>query len=92
MTERLKEILQKKLFDMQCLWRAEKIIIPEINVSSDFRYWEANIFNCPFIEPVTENEIEIILKHLTKEEPYRLDHDIRLAPEWIRVIMRKAKT
>lgn len=41
---------------------------------------------------VTENEIEIILKHLAKEEPYRLDHDIRLAPEWIRVIMRKAKT
>jgi len=38
----------------------------------------------------TENEILIILKQLTKEEPYRLEHDIRLAPEWIRVIMRQA--
>ena len=38
----------------------------------------------------TENEIQIILKQLTKEEPYRLEHDIRLAPEWIRVIMRQA--
>lgn len=39
---------------------------------------------------VTEQKIDIILKHLEKEEPYRLEHDIRLAPEWIRVIMRKA--
>jgi len=38
----------------------------------------------------TEKEIEIILKQLEKEDPYRLKHDIRLAPEWIRVIMRKA--
>ena len=38
----------------------------------------------------TENEIQIILKQLIKEEPYRLEHDIKLAPEWIRVIMRQA--
>lgn len=38
----------------------------------------------------SETEIEIILKQLTKEETYRLEHDIKLAPEWIRVIMRKA--
>jgi len=41
-------------------------------------------------DKATEKEIEIILKHLQKEEPYRLEHDIKLAPEWIRVIMRKA--
>ena len=39
---------------------------------------------------VTETEIKIILKHLKNEDPYRLEHDIRLAPEWIRIIMRKA--
>lgn len=38
----------------------------------------------------TETEIEIILKQLAKEEPYHLEHDIKLAPEWIRVIMRQA--
>ncbi|MFE3847252.1 DUF6088 family protein [Flavobacterium sp. LB3P45] len=38
----------------------------------------------------TENEIQIILKQLDKEEPYRLEHDIKLAPEWIRIIMRQA--
>lgn len=41
-------------------------------------------------EYVTESEIQIILKQLENEEPYRLEHDIRLAPEWIRIIMRKA--
>jgi hypothetical protein len=39
---------------------------------------------------VTEKELEIILTQLEKEDPYRLKHDIRLAPEWVRVIMRKA--
>lgn len=41
-------------------------------------------------DKVTESEILVMLKHLTKEEPYRLEHDIRLAPEWIRIIMRQA--
>ena len=41
-------------------------------------------------DKATDSEIQIILKHLAKEEPYRLEHDIRLAPEWIRIIMRKA--
>jgi len=39
---------------------------------------------------VTENEKQIILRHLENEDKYRLDHDIRLAPEWIREIMRQA--
>ncbi|CEN45041.1 DUF6088 family protein [Capnocytophaga canimorsus] len=41
-------------------------------------------------ENVRDEEIEIILKHLKNEDPYRLEHDIKLAPEWIRIIMRKA--
>lgn len=39
---------------------------------------------------VTEDEKQIILKHLKNEDIYRLEHDIRLAPEWIREIMRQA--
>lgn len=42
-------------------------------------------------DKITESEIKIIIKQLANEEPYRLEHDIRLAPEWIRVIMRQAK-
>lgn len=43
-------------------------------------------------ENVTENEIRIVLEQLKNEDPYRLEHDIRLAPEWIRIIMRKANS
>ena len=39
---------------------------------------------------ITESEKQIILKHLKNEDKYRLEHDIRLAPEWIREIMRQA--
>jgi Family of unknown function (DUF6088) len=39
---------------------------------------------------ITEQEIEIVLEQLKKEDPYRLEHDIRFAPEWIRIILRKA--
>jgi hypothetical protein len=39
---------------------------------------------------VTEDEINCILQQLEKEDSYRLQHDIKLAPEWIRIIMRQA--
>ena len=39
---------------------------------------------------VSEIEKKTIIEHLKKEETYRLEHDIRLAPEWIRIIMRQA--
>lgn len=39
---------------------------------------------------VTEKDIQVILNHLKNEDKYRLEHDIRLAPEWIRKIMRQA--
>jgi hypothetical protein len=52
-------ILQKKLFDVQCLWRAEQLDIPELKLCCEFRAWEENILNCPFIEPLTEDDIEL---------------------------------
>lgn len=41
-------------------------------------------------DKVTEDEIHRILRQLEKEDPYRLQHYIKLAPEWIRIIMRQA--
>lgn len=61
-------ILQKKLFNMQCLWRAEKIEIPEIRLSMDFWYWEDHVEDCPFLEPVTEQEIEVMKMFLKSED------------------------
>jgi Family of unknown function (DUF6088) len=42
-------------------------------------------------DKIEEQEMAIVLGQLAKEEPKKLDHDIALAPEWIRIIMRKAK-
>lgn len=41
-------------------------------------------------DQITEQEKSILINHLKKEEEHRLLHDIRLAPEWIRIIMREA--
>ena len=41
-------------------------------------------------DSITEEEKQILLKHLKKEDKYRLENDIRLAPEWIREILRQA--
>jgi len=41
-------------------------------------------------DKVTDREIQIIVEQLGKEDPYRLEQDIKRAPEWIRIIMRKA--
>jgi hypothetical protein len=43
-------------------------------------------------DKVTDYEIEKVINHLKKENPQYLAHDIKLAPEWIREIMRKAQT
>lgn len=65
----IKMILQKKLFNLQCLWRAEEITLsPFIEVSKDFEYWSKNILACPFIEPITKKEFEIALSFLQFEK------------------------
>lgn len=41
---------------------------------------------------IADYEIEKVVNILKKENPKHLAHDIKLAPEWIREIMRKAIT
>ena len=60
-------IQQKKLFDAQCLWRAEQIEIPEIEICYDFQMWEKNVLNCPFIEPITEEDIDLYSRYLQQD-------------------------
>ena len=40
---------------------------------------------------VTENEMRVIRERLAEEKPYHLQHDIKLAPEWIRQLMRPSQ-
>lgn len=53
------QIQQVKLFNTQCLWRAEQLNIPEITICDEFMYWGKNIENCTFLPPITEDELSL---------------------------------
>ncbi len=75
----LEMILQKKLFDAQCLWRAEKVKFKEISICEDFIVWENDVFNCPFIEPVNEDDIAMYSQYLQQNNA---DPDFCSYGEW----------
>ncbi len=60
-SDHLQYIQQKKLFDAQCLWRAEQLDIPDIQICYDFMIWEKDILNCPFID-VLLGHLEVVDK------------------------------
>lgn len=78
--EHLGVILQKKLFDLQCLWRAEEIKLEGITICFDFVVWQNDIFNCPFLEPITQSDIEMYQQYLEQEEVEISDYIIN--DEW----------
>ena len=72
--EGLWEIQQKKLFNLQCLWRAGKIEIEEVKCSRDFLYHEKTIKICPFLEPITEEEVDLYRQYiLTDDFTFEMD-------------------
>ncbi len=74
-------IQQKKLFDAQCLWRAEQLSIPEIEICADFELWEQDVLHCPFIEPVTPEDIDLYARYLKQDN---VDLNIGWFHEWQR--------
>ncbi len=72
--DQIEAILQKKLFDAQCKWRAELITLPGVEICYDFHTISADIFNCSFIEPITKDEIDLYVNFLNNNE-YALNED-----------------
>jgi hypothetical protein len=66
------EIQQKKLFDLQCQWRAELVDIPGIYTTCDFEYWEENIREADFLSSISEGELKIYMDYLESSE-YRVN-------------------
>lgn len=64
----LEAIQQKKLFDAQCRWRAEELALPEVSLCCDFGYWEYNVLNCPFVEPITRDEVDMYQEYLRSDD------------------------
>lgn len=57
-------IQQKKLFNLQCYWRAEQIALRGIEHSSQFLLLSANIQYCPYISTVSRVEIDLYINFL----------------------------
>ncbi len=74
--EMLEIILQKKLFNMQLLWRAGKLNIEGIDIAYDFEFWGSNVASCPFVDPIEEHEVEILKDFLLHSNDYdeMVDH------------------
>ena len=63
--ECLRIIQQRKLFDAQCFWRAGKLIDTKyIELGVDFNYWQEYVFACPFIDPISEADIDLYIQFL----------------------------
>ncbi len=62
------QIQQKKLFNLQCQWRAEKIKIPGISTTMDFHYWEYNIKQCNFVPPITQWEFDLYVEYFQNDD------------------------
>lgn len=60
--ECLKEILHKKLFNAQCLWRAGQLDLPLKN-TLEISAYERNLFRCRFLEPITRQELDEYIKY-----------------------------
>jgi hypothetical protein len=69
-------ILQKKLFNLQCEWRAGLISLPLVRTSRDFKYWAKHIRACPFIPIITPEEVDLCIRFLQEEYDFYQDATI----------------
>jgi len=61
------EIQQKKLFDLQCRWRAEQLTLPGVRHTEEFRQWEKYIDYCPWLPPITAEEVALYESYLRSD-------------------------
>ena len=66
--QRLWDIQQKKLFDLQCRWRAKDIDLPGVNIYQQFGEWESHPERCGFLPPITPDEVELYRAYLLSPE------------------------
>lgn len=72
--EALIEIQHKKLFDTECLWRAEEVKnLPQILTTKDFDMVAEDILDYDGIEPITEEDIALYQQYLRKPQEF-IDH------------------
>lgn len=76
----LKTIQQMKLFHIQCEWRAGNLKLPFVKLCKDFVIFGRRIMECPFLPPVSWEEVELYCRFL--ETPESDDIEIYKVIEW----------
>jgi len=61
----LKQIQAKKMFDLRCQWGANLIKLEGVDITWDFMEWQEDIFNCPFLTPITQAEFDLFYQFAT---------------------------
>ena len=62
--ELLWQIQQRKLFNLQCEWRAGLITLPDVRTTWDFHYWGLMIQRCPFLSPISYGEYDLFQQYI----------------------------
>ena len=62
--EALWAIQQKKLFNLQCQWRAEQVRLKGIEHCAQFQLLSANIQFCPYINLISRAEVNLYIEYL----------------------------
>lgn len=65
-------IQQKKLFTLQCQWRAEQVKLKGIEHTTQFLLLSANIQHCSFITPVSRAEVELYMAFLRSDAGHQV--------------------
>ena len=64
-------IQHKKLFNLQCLWRAGRIELEGIETTYDFYKWTQDLYHCPFLSEIAESEVDLMIRFM-EETPAEL--------------------
>ncbi len=82
--ERLWHIQHRKLFLLQCQWRAEQVTLPPdwIQVSLDFEVATHRVHECPFLDPITPDEVDQYCAYLRSEECQDLETYVPIVNGW----------
>lgn len=78
----LHAILQKKLFNLQLLWRAGQKQIDGVDICYDFYFWENHITSCPFIPLIEQQEKEVLKEYLLTANEVDEEIDAPLYGSW----------
>lgn len=83
-TERLWEIQQRKLFELQCRWRAEEVLLPaaQVELSQDFEAWGSRIERCKLLTPIAAAEVDDYLAYLLSDACTDAHDDFARPRDW----------